>query len=239
MRPAVNIVLPCYNPNDSWYKELLAFYACARERYELSFILVNDGSGPSRLEEQLAYLKEQGVSVRYITYAKNRGKGYALRQGIGAADREFVVYTDVDFPFTDQSTLAVLDTLTIGDCDIVAGYRDEKYYQKTMSAYRKLLSRAFRFFIRRVLNMSVTDTQCGLKGFNQKGRAKFLTTTINRYLFDFEFIYTSGKDRALVIKTVQVQLKDNIVFSKMKFKILVQEIFNLLRVLLFRKRQKT
>jgi glycosyltransferase involved in cell wall biosynthesis len=237
MRTAVDIVLPCYNPNESWYKELLAFYAQAGDRYDLNFILVNDGSGPNRLEEQLARLRDEGISIRYIAYEKNRGKGYALRQGIGAAGHAFVVYTDVDFPFTDQSTLEVIDTLTKGDCDIVAGYRDEKYYQKTMSAYRKLLSRAFRFFIRRILNMSVTDTQCGLKGFNQKGRAKFLTTTINRYLFDFEFIYTSGKDKGLVIKTVQVQLKDNIVFSKMKLKILVQEVFNLLRVLIFRKRQ--
>lgn len=232
----MNIVLPCYNPNDSWYKELLAFHAYAGQRYALHFVLVNDGSGPNKLETQLAYLREHGVSIRYITYEKNRGKGYALRQGIAAAEQEFVVYTDVDFPFTDQSTLAVIDTLTKGNCDIVAGYRNEQYYQKTMSAYRKQLSRAFRFFIRRILNMSVTDTQCGLKGFNQKGRAGFLKTTINRYLFDFEFIYTSGKDKGLLIKTVQVQLKDNIVFSKMKFKILVQEIFNLLRVLLFRKR---
>jgi glycosyltransferase involved in cell wall biosynthesis len=208
-----------------------------KDRYALNFILVNDGSGPNQLEGQLQHLREKGVSIHYIAYKKNKGKGYALRQGIRSASHAFIIYTDVDFPFTDQSTLEVIDTLTTGDCDIVAGYRDENYYQKTMSAFRKQLSRAFRFFIRRILNMSVTDTQCGLKGFNQKGRAKFLATTINRYLFDFEFIYTSGKDKELVIKTVQVQLKNNIVFSKMKFKILVQEIFNLLRVLIFKKHQ--
>lgn len=229
----VDIVLPCYNPADSWYGELLKFHAQAKDLYKLNFVLVNDGSGPNNLAQQLDHLKSRGVSIRYIVYEKNMGKGYALRQGVQAATAGFVVYTDVDFPFTDQSMLDVINTLVNGSCDVVAGYRDEKYYQKSMSAYRRLLSKAFRLFITRILKMSVTDTQCGLKGFNKNGRAKFLTTTINRYLFDFEFIYTSGKDKNLVVKTVQVQLKDNIVFSKMKLKILVQEIVNLLRVLIF------
>lgn len=233
-QPELDIVLPCYNPADSWYGELLKFHAKASGQYRLNYILVNDGSGPSRLAQQLAHLKEQGVAVRYIVYEKNMGKGYALRQGVQAAAADLVLYTDVDFPFTDQSMLDVIATLVSGSCDVVAGYRDEKYYQKSMSAYRRLLSKAFRFFITRILKMAVTDTQCGLKGFNKKGRAKFLATTINRYLFDFEFIYTSGKDQNIVIKTVQVQLKDNIVFSKMKLKILLQEIVNLLKVLLFK-----
>ena len=233
MQPDVDIVLPCYNPADSWYSELLKFHAQAKNLYRLNFILVNDGSGPNKILAQLEHLRSQGISIRYIAYERNMGKGYALRQGVQAATAGFVVYTDVDFPFTDQSTLDVIGTLVRSGCDVVAGYRDQTYYQKNMSAYRRLLSKAFRFFITRVLRMSVTDTQCGLKGFNSKGRAKFLTTTINRYLFDFEFIYISGKDKSLVIKTAQVQLKDNIVFSKMKLKILAQEIVNLIRVLAF------
>lgn len=80
--------------------------------------------------------------------------------------------------------------------------------------------------------MPVTDTQCGLKGFNQKGKDMFLQTKINRYLFDFEFIYNVCRNKSLQYQTVEVQLKENVVFSKMKFKILLQESFNLIKVLL-------
>jgi hypothetical protein len=58
-----------------------------------------------------------------------------------------------------------------------------------------------------------------------------LSTTINRYLFDFEFIYAAVKDKTISIGSVQVQLKNNVVFSTMRLKILMQESFNLLRVL--------
>jgi glycosyltransferase involved in cell wall biosynthesis len=238
MNPAINIVLPCYNPNDSWYLELLAFYASAKDVYDLQFILVNDGSGPNRLPQQLEHLKQQGISVLYIAYDKNRGKGYALRQGILAAERPFIIYTDVDFPFTEQSTLSVIGTLISGTCDVVAGYRDQSYYMKRMPFYRRLLSKFFRFFIKHMLGLPVTDTQCGLKGFNQKGKTVFLRTTINRYLFDFEFIHMVIKDKTLAIQTVRVELKENIVFSRMRLKIFVQELFNLAYVLLFKKTQR-
>ena len=72
--------------------------------------------------------------------------------------------------------------------------------------------------MRKVLSMPVTDTQCGLKGFNKKGREKFLATTINRYLFDFEFIYASCHDPAIKTGTVSANLKNNVVFSNMKIK---------------------
>ena len=82
--------------------------------------------------------------------------------------------------------------------------------------------------------MSITDTQCGLKGFNKTGKEKFLSTTINRYLFDFEFIYKVCKNKNLQIVPVEVQLKENVVFSKMRLKILAQESLNLISILFFK-----
>lgn len=227
----LDIVLPCYNPNDTWPQELIKFNTCARDRYQVHYIVVNDGSTDSKIPQQIAFLKEQTISVELISYEVNKGKGYALRKGVAASSKEHVVYTDIDFPFTEQSMLDIIQTLVEQDYDIVIGHRDSLYYQKSMSDFRKWLSKLFRFFIRNVLKMSVTDTQCGLKGFNQKGKAKFLDTKINRYLFDFEFLYLAGKDSSLKVKPVAVQLKENVVFSKMRPRVLVQEFFNLLSVL--------
>jgi glycosyltransferase involved in cell wall biosynthesis len=234
MLVSVDIVLPCYNPNDNWHKALLEFYTKAKELYSLNFIIVNDGSTNANVENQIHYL-QQHVPLQYLSYKKNRGKGYALRQGISASKADYTTYTDIDFPFTNTSTMAVIKALLNKEADVIAGYRNQNYYQKNMSAYRRLLSKAFRFFIRNVLKMTVTDTQCGLKGFNQKGKIKFLETTINRYLFDFEFIYACGRDKCITINTVPVELKENIVFSKIKPKNFIQETINLMVILLFKK----
>jgi glycosyltransferase involved in cell wall biosynthesis len=209
----------------------MRFYNFIREYYRVNFILVNDGSNEENIVRQLEVLRNKHIPVEYISYEVNRGKGFALRHGVLTASSEYIVYTDVDFPFTDDSMYDVIHELVTDKYDIIAGFRDERYYAQKMSFFRKSLSRLFRWFIREILKMPVADTQCGLKGFNSRGRNKFLSTTINRYLFDFEFIYAAVKDKTISIGSVQVQLKNNVVFSTMRLKILIQESFNLLRVL--------
>lgn len=231
----LDIVLPCYNPNVGWPDELLNFHEFIGESYQLNYIVVNDGSNSDQLAQQINYLQQKNIPLQFIAYAINKGKGYALRKGMEVSNAEYILYTDIDFPFTNQSMLSIMDALTTLKHDIVVGYRNNSYYEKKMSPFRKTLSKAFRFFVKKILKMPITDTQCGLKAFNAKGRSKFMRTGIERYLFDFEFIYSACKDQSLSILPVQVQLKENVQFSKMKVKILFQELLNLLRILLFTK----
>jgi len=231
----VDIVLPCYNPNDSWPLELICFNDFVKGLYSVNYIIVNDGSTDNKIPNQIEHLKQNGIAVKYLSYEKNHGKGFALRHGVKIASSEFIVCTDIDFPFTNQSMSWLFSELIKGNYDVVSGNRNDVYYQKKMSIFRKSLSKVFRYFSKRILRMSISDTQCGLKGFNKKGKEKFLSTRINRYLFDFEFIYLSSNDNTLKIAPAEVQLKDNVVFSKMRLKIIIQEFFNLMYVLLFRK----
>jgi WD40 repeat protein len=53
--------------------------------------------------------------------------------------------------------------------------------------------------------------------------------------YNFEFVYTSVNDPSINVGAVQVQLKEGITFRKMRLKILLQETFNLLYVLFFKK----
>jgi len=153
---------------------------------------------------------------------------------MAASSAKYTLFTDIDFPFTNASMGDMLDVLTSDRYNVTVGYRDEKYYDNKFSFFRKQLSKAFRLFLKKGLRMPITDTQCGLKGFDTRGKAKFLTTTINRYLFDFEFIYRAVKDNSLSIGPVPVKLKDNVVFSTMRLRILFQESLNLFSVLLSR-----
>lgn len=232
---SVDIVLPCYNPNENWPSELLMANDFINQAYSANYIIVNDGSVSGTILTQIDFLKQKGMSLDFLSYETNKGKGFALRKGMEVSKADYVIYTDIDFPFTNQSLLTLLNKLTANEADVAVGYRDESYYDKKMSGFRKILSKAFRFFVKQILKMPVTDTQCGLKGFNKKGKDKFLRTTIDRYLFDFEFIYTACKDQSLSILPVQVQLKENVQFSRMKLKIIIQELVNLTRILFFKK----
>lgn len=231
MKKTIDIVLPCYNPQLNWYTELLDFDVHAKNQYALNYILVSDGSNNAELEKALPFLNAVGIQYKVISYSQNMGKGYALRQGVAATGSDCIVYTDVDFPFTNESVLKVIEALLTGKTDVVAGNRDAMYYRNKMSFFRKLLSKSFRFLLRNALRMKVTDTQCGLKAFNSKGKEEFLKTKINRYLFDFEFIYRCGKNPSIRIFPLPVELKPNVTFRKMKLKILLQETLNLFKVI--------
>ncbi|MCU0360304.1 MAG: glycosyltransferase [Bacteroidia bacterium] len=227
----IEIVLPCYNPPPLWYKELISFDGFIHTQHAVSYIIVNDGSNNGELENALPLLKKANINFTLISYKDNKGKGYALRQGISASKSNCLLYTDIDFPFINESVAGMIALLLTNKYDVLAGSRNQAYYSNKMSFFRKLLSKAFRFFLKVVLRMQVTDTQCGIKAFNEKGKDEFLKTKINRYLFDFEFLYNCRKKSALKVKAVPVELKPNVVFRKMKLKILLQETLNLLKVI--------
>ena len=230
-------MLPCFNPNKNWEVELVHFYDFIKFKYDVNFIIVNDGSiNREQIVEQINSLVKKNIPIHYITYDENKGKGYALRRGISASKCKYAIYTDIDFPFTNESILAIIEAAVSDNVDIALGHRSYNYYQNDISLFRRGLSKTFRFFIKNILGMKITDTQCGLKGLSIAGKEKFLTTKITRYLFDFEFIYISAKEKNLSIKPIGVELKKNVVFSKMKIKILFQEFFNLIQILLFRRR---
>jgi hypothetical protein len=105
-----------------------------------------------------------------------------------------------------------------------------KRIMQNMPKARVYISKTLRFFIRKFLSIPTDDTQCGLKGFNTKGKEVFLQTKINRYLFDLEFVFLSAR-QSLSIAQVPVELKSGIVLSKMRGFILLGEGINFLRIL--------
>lgn len=200
------------------------------KRIQLQFpsaelIVVNDGSTKNFTEGEEVLLAASGI--RHVTYTENKGKGYALRQGVETAKGEYIIYTDIDFPYTHQSFLKVYEALKAGN-DVVIGIRGEEYYTHLPKS-RVYISKFLRSLIRFFLRIPTDDTQCGLKGFNQKGKEVFLETTINRYLFDLEFVFLSAREK-LKMKTVEVELRPEVVLSKMNWKILLQEFGNFLKI---------
>lgn len=236
MRTTINIIIPCYNPVEKDWADLIIseFQRLCQlvPEMTLSLVIVNDGSSKGTIQEGFATLSQQLPATKLISYTQNRGKGYALRQGVAAAEADYYVFTDVDFPYELESTATVIHTL-LQRQGIAAGHRNKNYYKK-VPLFRKLLSVAFRTFIRFV-GIPVDDTQCGLKGFDNAGKAIFVQTTTDRYLFDFEFLVLAARKKTIPIYAVPVQLKDGVQFSTMGLNVLRTEFLNLIKILLYSK----
>ncbi len=230
--PELDIVLPCYNPGTDWAQHIIeSFHELQNKLPEtkLNITLVNDGSSKGIIPEDIIRLKNEIGNFNYINYSENRGKGFALRKGIENTTADLCIYTDVDFPYTTECIIKILNELTSSQCDIVAGVKDKNYY-KHVPAFRRFISKLLRSCTGFVLRLKVNDTQCGLKGFNKAGKTIFLSTTIDRYLFDLEFIFLASRNNTIKIKPVEIELKENIQFSSMRAGILFTEAGNFLKI---------
>lgn len=230
---SLSLILPCYNPPKNWEKIVVDSVLSISEKlgYAPELIIVNDGSTKNVEPENIEFIRSAISNFNWISYNTNRGKGYALRKGVSEASGEQIIYTDIDFPYNEQSFFAVHEVL-LHDFDVVPGHRGKNYYAKT-PFFRKLVSKTLRWILKTFLRLPTDDSQCGIKGFNKKGAVVFLDTRIDRFLFDLEFIKLASK-RKLKVRVAEVELKPNVVFSKVNLRILLRESFNFLRVI-FRK----
>jgi len=230
----VDVVLPCYQPPSQWQKGLIELYYNLKATYKLHFIVVLDGTPKLQITEALNDLTALEITHTCIELSANFGKGHAIRQGVMRAEAPIIIYTDIDIPFTVQSFNLLLQVLVHQEADVVVGIRDVTYYQNRMSGSRRALSKVFRAFIKTCVKMPISDTQCGLKGFNSNAKPLFLKTQIKRYLFDFEWIYILSRQKELRLKPVVVELKQGVNFRRMPLWVLMQEFWNLMRIFIKR-----
>lgn len=231
----INIIVPCFNPLDGWehvlcerfleFEHLLEIHTS-----QLGLILVDDGSMRVDVSPGIDFLKEQIPHFIAIRNPQNRGKGHALRLGVQASDADLHLLTDTDFPYELESMLQIVTTL-LAQGGVAAGNRAADYYTQ-VPWVRKILSKGLRWTLRHLLLQPVEDSQCGLKGFDNRGKALFLETTIDRFLFDLEFLMMAKK--RIPVTPVPVVLRKGVVFSKVNMHVLLPEVRNFLYLMLKR-----
>lgn len=231
LKSVIAIVIPAFNPHEKWEKVLVDRFMELKNHvpaYDFRLYLVNDGSVINISTEEVSYIKSHIPDLVFIDHKANNGKGFALRNGIEKTTEEYIIYTDVDMPFTIHSMKSVIENISTHD--VVFAIKKKEYYEQ-LPFQRKIVSKILQRFIKILFPaLPVSDTQCGLKAMNEKGKNIFLQTTIHRYLFDLEFILYSSKNR-LKIRAIPVELREGIVFGRMNYKILLHESKNLWKIL--------
>jgi len=224
----IEIVQPLYNPGENWvekyslhYKELLALFPGVN----IKIIMVNDGSRKNFTDSIIKQLQEKIPKIEIISYKKNKGKGFALRAGMERTSAPYILYTDYDFPYQLYCLKDAYNKL-LNNNDIVIGIRNADYY-KRLSLTRKIISKSFNFFNTAILKIPYSDTQSGLKAFSEKGKELMGTTKINRFLFDTELICKAYKSKSIKISTINIELNNDVQFTKINLRIILQEIKNL------------
>jgi dolichyl-phosphate beta-glucosyltransferase len=203
--PKYSIVIPAFNESARIPATLESVIACIREKgWDAEVIVVNDGSTDSTAQLVLDMARE-APDLRLLENPGNRGKGYAVRNGVLHALGDIVMFTDSDLsaPINEAERLFAA---IAGGADIVIGSRWLATSRQThrQPLYRQFFGRCFNAVCRMVMRLPFADTQCGFKAFTRAAaQTVFQLQTIERWGFDPEILFIALK-RGFKIQEVPV-----------------------------------
>ena len=186
----ISLCIPMYNEEKilpSTLQEISSYMKKTfHEDYEILYI--NDGS-KDRSEEIAREFCEKDSHTRVISYGENRGKGYAVRQGVLASLGNVVIFTDCDLAY---GTDVILEMYEIFEKNpektvVVGSRRKHPEGYEGYTKLRKFVSLCYVKLLSVVGGVKLSDFQCGCKGFRGDiGKQIFSQCIIDRFAFDLE-----------------------------------------------------
>lgn len=165
----LSLVIPVYNEAGRIGPGLDGCLAYLdRQPFASELLVVDDGSRDetARLVEAWAM---RDPRLRLLRHHPNRGKGFAVRQGMLQAQGAYCVFTDIDLSVPIQTLDLLLDRLGQG-WDVVVGSRQVPgaRVEVRQAAHREFMGRVYTRLANRILGLGATDYTCGFKGFRRE-----------------------------------------------------------------------
>jgi dolichyl-phosphate beta-glucosyltransferase len=179
--PTFSLVLPTYNAaaflGETWRK-VARFLDDGAGAWEVLFVC--DGCSDDSLARLRALVPAADDRVRILSYAPNRGKGYAVRHGLLQARGQYRLFTDVDLAYSFDDVNRVAERLH-GGAEVAIASRLHPESRLVLPtrlqgyAYRRhLQSLVFSTLVRCLLPLTQRDTQAGLKGLSAAAAERVL-----------------------------------------------------------------
>jgi dolichyl-phosphate beta-glucosyltransferase len=185
----VSVIVPAYNEQRRISKTLEAindYFLNTPLRRQI--IVVDDGSDDST-SHTVEKLKKHVGDLSVITYHPNRGKGYAIKQGLEESHGEYILFIDADNSTPIEEFEKFYPLLKNNQVVIGSRYISGSTIVIKQPKYRVFIGRLGNKLIQLFLLDGVTDTQCGFKAFqHEAAKQLFSRMKVNRFGFDIEIL---------------------------------------------------
>lgn len=198
----LTVIIPAYNEEQRLGPRLGQVLEYLRVNYPaFELIVVDDGSHDGTAALVQAVLGAE-PRARLITYQPNRGKGYAIRQGMLASHGAQVIFMDADLSTPLDEIPRALAHLQ--QAPIVIGSRDRPDAGRRVHRpfHRRLASGVFKGVRYLMVGLwHLSDTQCGFKAYRgEVARQLYTLAQIDRFMFDVEILYLADRAHVPVIE---------------------------------------
>ena len=143
VRPVLSIVLPVYNECSTIQQLIELVLAKNFSSLDREIIIVESNSTDGSRELVQQYETQPGVKVIYED--KPRGKGYAVRNGLGHASGDIILIQDADLEYDVEDYDALLAPITSFRRLFVLGSRHKGHWKMREFEDSNLLSTIFNF----------------------------------------------------------------------------------------------
>jgi glycosyltransferase involved in cell wall biosynthesis len=201
----LSIVIPAYNEEKrlpATLDRILAYVQRSPLPVE-EILVVDDGSH----DATAALIEKRGGLVRLVSNPGNRGKGYAVRNGMLAASGDWILSTDADLSAPIEELEKLIEAVRREKAAVAIGSRalDRKLVKVHQPMMREFSGRAFNVVMRLVTGLPFRDTQCGFKLFHQDAAREIFSRQIEEgFSFDVEDLVIA---RLLGFRSIEVPVE--------------------------------
>jgi glycosyltransferase involved in cell wall biosynthesis len=201
----LSIVIPAYNEEKRLPATLdrIASWVASSPLTIREILVVDDGSR----DGTAALVEKRGERVRLVSNPGNRGKGFAVRNGMLAAKGDWILSTDADLSAPIEELGKLIDAARRENAVVAIGSRalDRQLVKVHQPLMREFSGRAFNVVMRMVTGLPFRDTQCGFKLFRQDAAKNIFSRQIEEgFSFDVEDLLIA---RQLGLRAIEVPVE--------------------------------
>ena len=197
MRTSISVIMPCFNEEDS-IKSALAELDTALKVLDCDseVIVIDDGS----TDASRRIIQDSGVATKVIHHRSNRGYGASLKEGIRAAEKDYVLIMDADGQHPAENIGVLLEALE--DYDMVVGARRQQG-----SHHWRMPGKAVVKWISQILvGMKIPDINCGFRLIRRTDILKYMHLCSDGFSFSTSSTLAFLSDH-MAVKFVPIDIR--------------------------------
>jgi glycosyltransferase involved in cell wall biosynthesis len=159
-KPSVSLFFPAWNEEDYVERAVTrAVTVLSRISDDFEILIVNDAS-TDRTREIAEELAARIPQVRVINHPVNLKLGGAMKSGLAASTKDYVLYSDCDLPFDLNELERALHLMTYLEADMICAFR----FDRTSEGPKRIAySFLYNLLIRNLFDVQIKDVNFSFK----------------------------------------------------------------------------
>jgi dolichyl-phosphate beta-glucosyltransferase len=191
----LSIIIPAYN-EEKRLREAIESLVSEHDKnfsHEYEIIIVNDGSCDNTVGV-IGVLQKKYHQIHSLHLKKNKGKGFAVKEGVLHSEGRYVMYLDADGATNPKDVCNIIEARSSADFIIASRAIKNSCIVVGQPRWRKFLGAKSIRFAKSINKLPIFDTQCGCKILRRDVAIELFGTLFTpRWLFDIELLRKAYK----------------------------------------------